>query len=183
MKHILLIGILAGLGVAVANAGITSLPSIKHHPREAYYAGEMTFDFISVYADPNLSEEQTDEYEMDEDALTAGFGGGIAASYFYTENFGVTTRAYWWDTATVLTSVTASAVYRYPIDKSGFAPYGFVGGGGHFDSEESFGSFHAGVGLEYRLTDRVGVVADYTYTWGENSIDWSLYTLGMRLQF
>jgi hypothetical protein len=183
MKRILLIGILAGLGNSVAAAGITSLPSIKHHPREAYYAGEMTFDFISVYVDPQLSETKADDYAIDEDTLAAGFGGGVAASYFYTENFGIAIRAYWWDTATVLTSLTGSAVYRYPINQSGFAPYAFVGGGGHFDSEESFGSVHAGIGLEYRLTDRVGLIADYTYTWGENTIDWSLYTLGLRLQF
>jgi len=183
MKRILLIGILAGLGTSVVNAGILSLPSIKHHPREAYYAGEATFDFITVYVDPQLSEVESEGYTMDEDALAAGFGGGVAASYFFTENFGISTRAYWWDTATSLTSVTGSAVYRYPIDQSGFAPYMFAGGGGHFASEDSFESVHAGVGLEYRLTDRLGLLLDYTYTWGGSDIDWALYTLGLRLQF
>jgi len=183
MKRIQLIVILAGLGVPVANAGITSLPSIKHYPREAYYAGEWSFDFISVYVDPQLDDLEAEDYGLDEEALSAGFGGGIAASFFFTENFGLSTRAYWWDTETVLTSVTASAVYRYPIHPSGFAPYLFAGGGGHFTSDETRGSVHAGVGLEYRLTDRVGIIADYTYTWAESELEWSMYTLGLRLLF
>ncbi len=181
MKRTLLVAILAGLGLTGANAGIMSLPAVKHYPHENYYAGEGTFDLISVYVVPQLDEGV--DYSLDEDALEKGFGGGVAASYFYTENFGIAVRAYWWDTATSLTSLTGSVVYRYPIDDSGFAPYMFAGAGAHFASEADHGSFHAGIGIEYRFTDTLGLIADYTYTWGEHDANWAMYSLGLRVKF
>ena len=79
MKRILLIGTLVGLGISMANAGIMSLPSIKHYPHENYYAGEITFDIISVYAYPNMEDVEVEETTWDEAALQSGFGGGVAA--------------------------------------------------------------------------------------------------------
>ncbi len=91
-------------------------------------------------------------------------------------------RAYWWDADSVIHSLTASAVLRAPIQSICLAPYAYGGIGGHFDSVNQFGS-HLGAGLEFRMTERVGVFADYSHNWAEETEDWHMYSLGLRLAF
>ena len=62
------------------------------------------------------------------------------------------------------------------------APYGYGGLGGAFGDESQF-TQHLGAGVELRLTGRVGVFADYSYNFGDETTDWNLYTVGMRLLF
>ena len=135
-----------------------------------FTAGEFHLDAISLYAD------------VQGDSLEDGAGGGIGASYFFTEMFGVMGRAYWWDTDSVITSITASAVLRAPIQSVCLAPYVYGGLGGHFNSENQIGG-HLGAGLEFRMTERLGIFSDFTYTWADKTDDWGMYTLGLRLAF
>lgn len=178
MKKLALYSALLGMGLSSALAGDywaptknpvpTKNPPIYEDP--CFAAGEMNFDIISVYADPTGN------------GLEDGVGGGIGAGYFFTENFGLMGRAYWWDGNDAIHSVTASAVVRAPLGDTCLAPYLFGGVGGHFDSVNQI-SGHLGAGAEYRLTDSIGLFADYSYTWADETDDWHLYSLGVRFVF
>ncbi len=178
MKKLIATTVVLGLihGAAFAGKkGLGAIPSITHHGKECFYAGETSFDIISIYVDPRGSSNVSGELE-------AGAGGGLALSHFFNENFGLMGRAYWWDGDDVVHSFTGSVVIRYPFQDLCLAPYVFGGIGGHFDSDSQV-SGHAGAGLEYRFTDRLGLVADYSYTWTDETEDWHLYTLGLRIKF
>ena len=142
-----------------------------------FNAGETSLDIISIYADPTGG--GGDSY--DGTGLDGGFGGGIGLTHFVTENIGLSGQAYWWDGASIIHSVTASVIYRQPIQDICLAPYIYGGGGGHFDSVNQV-SAHAGAGVEYRICEGFGIFADYRYTWADETEDWNLYTLGLRIQ-
>jgi len=163
-------------GAALAGATIASKnPAPTKNPvcvvdDSCFSAGEVNFDIIGMYIDPTG------------DTLGDGVGGGIGLGYFFSENFGVNTKAYWWDGDDAVHSITASAVYRAPIEDTCLAPYLYGGIGGHFDSVNQV-SGHLGAGLEYRLTESVGLFADYSHTWADTTDNWHGYTLGLRFIF
>ena len=161
-----------------SQAGTLIPPTIKHSPKQCFYAGETNFDIISLYVSP--SGDPTEGY--DGEPLDDGFGGGISISHFVTERFGGQFRAYWWDTESVVHSITGSFIVRQPIEKWCTAPYVFGGIGGHFDSANQH-SWHAGAGVDIRLSEKWGIVADYSYTWADETADWNLFTLGLRFTF
>jgi hypothetical protein len=71
--------------------------------------------------------------------------------------------------------VTGNFILRYPVELCDFcfAPYIFGGGGGLFDGEKvGFGD--AGVGIEWRATEHLGLFADWRWIFtgkGKNDID------------
>ena len=143
-----------------------------------FEAGETSLDIVSVYADPTGGGGEW----YDGSGLDSGVGGGLALTHFYTENLGVSAGAYWWDGNGAIHSVTGSVIYRHPLQDLCLAPYVYGGVGGHFDSVNQI-SGHLGAGVEYRVTDSVGIFADYRYTWADETEDWNLYTLGLRILF
>jgi hypothetical protein len=178
MKKLILLCSVFGLA-ASANAGlqtIDSTPAYKPANAQCFYAGETSFDLISLYVNPTGS---TDNYDVN---LESGAGAGIGLTHFITDSFGLSGRAYWWDTESIVNSVTASAILRKPIESLCLAPFVYGGVGGHFDSVNQF-STHLGAGVEYRLTDRIGVIGDFSRTFTEETQDWDMYTLGLRIKF
>ncbi|MFT5853434.1 MAG: hypothetical protein ACI8XO_000675, partial [Verrucomicrobiales bacterium] len=109
-------------------------------------------------------------------------GGGLGLGHFFDEYFGMRGRAYWWEGESVIHTLAADAILRYPIQSLCVAPYVYGGVGGAFNGESEF-TQHFGGGLEMRLTGRVGVFADYSRTFAEDRGDWDLYSLGMRILF
>ncbi len=55
---------------------------------------------------------------------------------------------------------------RYPICAINLAPYVVVGGGGAWGQGEGIGYGNVGAGLEYRITDHIGLFADGRYFYG-----------------
>lgn len=180
MKKLLLISSILGLTASV-NAGervLTPAPAYAPQSAQCFYAGETSFDVISIFVDPTGMADSS--YHGEE--IESGFGAGIGVSHFFTKSVGLRGGAYWWDTDSIIHSVTASAVVRYPIEELCLAPYVFGGVGGHFDSVNQI-SAHLGAGVEYRLTDRLGIIADYSYTFTDETADWNMYSLGLRVKF
>jgi opacity protein-like surface antigen len=176
----LALGALSALVVSAAHAGpMYSSPSKKQTivqpppPQPScFYAGELTLDAFAagiIASNDGLYED--------------GVGGGVGLNYFFTKEIGVGLDAYWYDSEEVIHSGSASLIVRYPMDEICLAPYAFAGGGVHADSE-NIGSFHAGGGLDYRLTDTVGLFADGRYVWtGEDKNDFVTVRLGLRFRF
>lgn len=114
-----------------------------------------------------------------------GFGGGIGASYFFTQYIGLGVDGNVYDgDASGVWSTTASVIARYPIQSGElcFAPYVFGGGGARMDSD-TVGTVHAGAGLEFRLTPKVGLFSDARYTWGQDEEDAITTRVGVRFIF
>ncbi len=162
-------------GAVFAGAPVVSKNPVCKNPvcvadDSCFHGGEINFDLIGMYIDPVG------------DGLNEGAGGGIGLGYFFCENFGVQTKAYWWDGNDAIHTVQASAVLRAPIDGTCLAPYVYGGVGGSFDSVNQV-TGHLGGGLECRLCDSVGLFADYSYTWADETGDWNGYSLGVRFVF
>ena len=80
--------------------------------------------------------------------------------------------------------VTGRLIARYPIELGTYclAPYAFGGGGIQADSTTS-GTWHAGAGLEWRATQKIGVFGESRYTWGAQNDDAYQARLGVRFAF
>lgn len=154
---------------------------VKHRSAKCFLAGETSIDLLAMYVDVNNDNSSSYHYGDSNDP-ESGMGGGIGLTHFYTRAFGTSVRAYWWDTESVVHSATASAIVRYPMERLCIAPYVMGGVGGHFDSVNQI-SGHIGGGLEYRLTNRLGLIADYTYTITDETADWGVFSLGVRIKF
>jgi hypothetical protein len=117
-----------------------------------------------------------------------GFGGGIALNYFFIRNVGVGVDGNLYDgsNADPIWSATGRVIVRFPIDNGVgsfcLAPYLFGGGGIEGDGS-SFGTLHAGGGLEWRATQTLGIFGEGRYTWGESSRNSSQARIGVRFVF
>lgn len=141
---------------------------------DCYPNHEWTIDLFGTYA----FTESTNERILGDHA----FGGGVAANYFFTRNWGVGLEGQYLDVKPDgIGSAAINVFYRYPIGC--WAPYAYVGGGAIFnannidqdnfadefdeddrDSNDVFMEAHAGVGVEYRITKNFGVFTDARWT-------------------
>ncbi|MEI8340297.1 MAG: hypothetical protein WCH43_02035 [Verrucomicrobiota bacterium] len=112
------------------------------------------------------------------------WGGGVEADYFFTRYLGLGVEGTWLAGSDVISSVAGSVIARYPIEYGtwGLAPYGFIGGGGQFDSQNA-GFGHFGVGTEVRLKCHWGVFTDARWVIHDSNINYALIRLGVRYNF
>lgn len=183
MKKLTLTILALGIALSTAQAGSDSYyysakapakDPIPLQPENCFYAGESFIDIFGVYADPEAGDHGTG-YE-------SSYGGGLGVGHFINEYLGVRGRAYWWDGGSAVHSLNADLILRAPIQSLCVAPYVYGGVGGAFDGENQF-TQHIGGGVELRLTGRLGVFADYSRTFADETGDWDLYSLGMRILF
>jgi hypothetical protein len=113
----------------------------------------------------------------------SGAGGGLGVNYFWQRNLGVGIDGYARDGGSTVWGVSASLIVRFPIETGSLclAPY-ILGGGGYQENGVSAGSFHAGGGLEFRLTPTLGIFTEGRYIWAGPE-DSAHARLGVRLVF
>ncbi len=114
-----------------------------------------------------------------------GFGGGIGANYFFTRYIGLGADGNVYDGGVHgVWSGTASLIVRFPVElgQTCFAPYVFGGGGVRSDGH-TVGTEHAGAGVEFRATPRIGIFGDGRYTWAEDRRDAITSRVGIRFVF
>ena len=101
-----------------------------------------------------------------------GWGGGLGVNYFFAKYFGVgveqdlfgrndngSSNYTQWGTF-------GNVFLRYPICSWNLAPYAIVGGGVVY-GKKTIGGGSVGGGLEYRLTDNIGIFGDARYLYTE----------------
>lgn len=101
--------------------------------------------------------------------LHTGSGGGIGLNFFFAKYFGIG-----WEGSVYSNDGTASWLplngnffIRYPICAWNLAPYVMVGGGADFQRDRhSIGFGNVGAGIEYRITDNIGLFSDGRYYYG-----------------
>jgi len=133
-----------------------------------------------------------------------GSGGGVGLNFFFARYIGISAEGNWWNGARagwehadgrsfstgdnhheVTHQVTGNLILRYPVEMDNFcfAPYIFGGGGGVFDGR-STGFADAGTGIEFRLTQHLGIFADWRWNFmGKYRNDVDTSRAGIRFVF
>ena len=114
-----------------------------------------------------------------------GGGGGLGLNYFFCRYIGIGIDASANSLAHGLFDATGSLIARYPLELGSvcLAPYAF-GGGGVQTNGSTLGTGHAGAGVEFRVTPKIGIYGEGRYTWTtEHNEDSSQARLGLRFVF
>ncbi len=139
-----------------------------------FAANETSVDVFGTYA------------ITDPGAYRDGIGGGVGLTHFFGRYFGLGAEGYWWDgdqrNSGLISSFSGSVIARYPFESLRIAPYLFAGGGGNF-SQQNQTNLHAGIGLEYRLSQKWGIFADGRHVWADTLNDYNLVRAGVKFIF
>lgn len=101
--------------------------------------------------------------------LHTGSGGGIGLNFFFAKYFGIGWEGsvYSNDGKGSWMPLNGNFFIRYPICAWNLAPYVMVGGGADFEKGRySLGFGNVGAGIEYRITDNIGLFSDGRYYYG-----------------
>jgi hypothetical protein len=100
-------------------------------------------------------------------AFRTGSGGGFGINFFFARYFGIGYEASWYDNGGTAEHMPLNGNFflRYPICSLNLAPYIMVGGGVGWDGT-TVGYGNVGGGLEYRVTDHVGIFVDSRFFYG-----------------
>ena len=105
-----------------------------------------------------------------------GFGAGLGLNYFFTRYIGLGVDASvnnvfrdknGNDNHDGIFNSTGSLILRYPLELGSLciAPYALGGGGVQTGAGSTLGTWHAGGGLEWRATPKLGIYSEGRYTW------------------
>lgn len=145
-----------------------------------YKANELDFSFFGTgtVGKKTLHAPSTRRIERDG---KLGLGAGI--SYFFCRYVGVEGYAYSESTADYFVDdVGGNLIGRFPIGHSGVALYGFGGGSRQFDPVIQW-TLDAGGGIEWRFSKHVGIFTDARYVWADETKNYALGRLGVRVGF
>jgi len=116
-----------------------------------------------------------------------GWGGGLGVNYFFTKfiGLGVEQDVLGHQGAPGEWITAGNLFLRYPICSLNLAPYALVGGGAAYGSgRRGHGFGDVGGGLEYRVTDNVGLFSDARWVYSsEEPKSGLLGRAGLRFAF
>lgn len=117
-----------------------------------------------------------------------GWGGGLGVNYFFTKfiGLGVEQDVLGHQGENSVRWATVGNLYlRYPICSWNLAPYAMVGGGASYgEGLKGHGFGHVGGGLEYRVTDNIGLFSDARWIYSsEEPKSGVLGRAGLRFAF
>lgn len=115
--------------------------------------------------------------------FSTGSGGGFGVNFFFARYFGIGYEAAWYsnDGTAEHLPLAGNFFLRYPICSWNIAPYLMVGGGGAWDGV-GVGYGNVGGGIEYRVTDHIGIFVDSRYFYGGTGNVANLRS-GLRIAF
>jgi hypothetical protein len=144
--------------------------------KSLFSRGELSLDiFGTIYSE--------DRHIPNGPSLDGQLGMGLGVNYFLTERLGVGAETAASNNGNSFFDYFAiSGIYRFPLEKLRIAPYGFAGFAEQFDIRHE-ASGHLGAGVEYRLNPKTGVYVDGRYVWADQTNDYWLFRLGVRLLF
>jgi hypothetical protein len=170
-----LIACLALASSAFAGQEVKDTKDTKSIPEEPCFKDqELQLDIFGSWTDSNHNNPHRN-----------GFGGGAAVNYFFMKYVGIGVDSDTYDGGhRAVENFSGRVIARLPIESGSFclAPYAFVGGGLLFD-DVTVGTWHAGGGLEWRATHKIGIFTEGRYTWGGNNVDATQVRAGVRIVF
>jgi hypothetical protein len=119
---------------------------------------------------------------------TTQWGADLETRFFFTRNFGVGLEGEYIDINRPLFGSALNFYLRAPLNQtSRWAPYIFGGAGGLYAVGQARFEGHAGAGLEFRITPKIGIFGDGRYVWvdgNHNDIpQFGLFRLGFNFVF
>lgn len=116
------------------------------------------------------------------------WGADVDLTYFFTRNFGVGVEQQWINDGRPIWNSAVNLILRAPLNEgSRWAPYLFGGAGVVYASSKGRFEGHAGAGIEYRFTPKIGTFIDGRYTWvdGQNERipQYGAFRAGFRFVF
>jgi hypothetical protein len=176
-RHLMKNGMLIG-GTILLLAATSALA--EEDPGDLYRSNEISVDAFGSASLGKYSIEHISGSRVRHDTR---LGAGLGLNYFFTRNIGLSADAYSEDTTgAFVDSLSASLNVRFPLGKSGFAPYVFGGGGYQFDLAEVW-FVQAGAGMEYRFTPNVGAFLDARWVLPDETKYYGVARLGLRFAF
>jgi hypothetical protein len=160
-KKVLLMVTLGILSASLASA---------QYDADLYSAGDASVDLFGYGAPRNKDGN---------DVTTWGFGA--AGTYFFTRNLGAGVETYV-DAFETPYLLNLNATYRYPIQDTPFAVYGFGGFGRQWTHAAQWLG-HLGAGVEYRHTSCLGIFTDVREVFAGNTKDYAMVRFGFRFKF
>ncbi len=116
-----------------------------------------------------------------------GWGGGLGVNYFFTKFIGIGVEQDVFGRANEAAewATIGNLFIRYPICAINLAPYAMVGGGAAYgDGRRGHGFGHVGGGLEYRVTQNIGLFSDARWIYSsEEPKSGLLGRAGLRFAF
>jgi hypothetical protein len=194
MKKLILTLAVAALGSAVCFAGTKTVKLGKDKTvapvEELFRANEFDVSIYGAVAVGRVDHYNTSTFLGDAGTDTTkhythnAWGGGVEADYFFTRYFGLGVEGDWLAGHDCISSVSGNLIGRYPFEYGtwGWAPYGFIGGGGQFDSQNA-GYGQIGAGAEVRFKGHWGIFSDARWVAHDVFIDYALIRAGIRFNF
>lgn len=139
-----------------------------------FKAGEIQLDVFGAWASSTANNDILENN---------GWGGGIGVNYFITKYFGIGVEGDYLAVDSGLWGVSGNLIARLPFEGTlCWAPYIFVGGGGLFDGSKA-GLFDVGLGIDVRITPRIGLILNGSYNTSFQQEDFVMTRAGLRFSF
>ncbi|MEQ1861314.1 MAG: outer membrane beta-barrel protein [Chthoniobacteraceae bacterium] len=170
----LTISFLASLAIVASSFGGTEMKDFKEPVAEPCFKDtEFQLDVFGSYTDAAHRSSHDD-----------GIGGGLGLNYFFTRNLGVALSGNLYDgDVHGAWNVDGSLVLRFPIEGGiCLAPY-ILAGGGIAANGKTEGTWHAGGGLEWRVTHTIGLFGEGRYIWSQDEHSGTQVRAGLRFVF
>ena len=165
---------------ALGAENINNNQGIRYDQCDLYRSGELSVD---AFGTASLGEYSLNHLTGARVRHDTRLGVGAGINYFFTRNIGIGADAYSENThGSFIDSASANMLFRFPLGQSGFAPYGFGGGGYQFDLTEKWFA-QVGAGMEYRFTPMVGIFMDARWVLPEHTPTYGVARLGLRFAF
>jgi hypothetical protein len=116
------------------------------------------------------------------------WGADVDLQYFITRNIGIGIEQQWINDGRPIWNTAANVILRAPLSEgSRWAPYLFGGAGAVYAASHGRFEGHAGAGLEYRFTPKIGTFFDGRYVWvngkNDNVPQYGAFRAGFRFVF
>lgn len=161
-------------GDRVVSSGKETKGTVAPAPEPCFRDHEFQLDVFGTYTNSLRNLDYQD-----------GFGGGVGVNYFFTRNIGVGVDGSVYDgDVSGVWNTTGSIIARFPLEMHSvcIAPYIYGGGGARMDGH-AVATAHAGGGLEWRVSQKIGIFSDVRYTWAEHNQDALQTRVGLRFVF
>ena len=158
------------------------------------FAGTSAKTFKQTVAPASECKFRDQELQVDAFAAGAfynqgrpGWGGGLGVNYFFTKfiGLGVEQDLLGREGSTSEWVTAGNLFLRYPICSINLAPYALIGGGAAYgEGRRGHGFGTLGGGLEYRVTDNIGLFSDARWVYSsEEPKSGILGRAGLRFAF
>lgn len=146
----------------------------------AFKGNELNFN---IFGTGTVGERTLDHASLNRFKRDGRLGAGGGIQYFFHRNLGVDVEAYTENTDhNFIDYVNGNLIARFPLGKSGVAPYILGGGGRQLDPIYQW-HWDAGGGIEWRFAPHIGIFVDARYVWPDETEDYGMGRGGLRFGF